>query len=162
MTRPLTEDELRVLRALWGRVALDKALAQTTLHDGAFNGRPACTFGETGPVIIYCSPRFGVATLAHEIGHAIHAVLYPESRVQWSDEKCETFALLATANACRAALRLGFVPLTDGERRDFAFHAWGTRRAGGVYRKALAEAHRIAGSPFLSRQITEAAYGRPN
>lgn len=159
--RPIWEDDLRVLRALWGRNLIDQVAASTTVLDGVFNGMPACIQEVPGAaVFIYAPVDHGIATLAHEVGHAIHFLCYPESHLQWSTEKCETFALLATANAIRQELHLGFMPMTETERRQFAAHARVTRR--GRYRGALAEAYRLAASPFLSRQVTEAAYGRPN
>lgn len=160
--RTFTEDELRVLRALWGRNALEIAAKQTLVYPGAVNGRPACLFDAEGPVYIYCDPIFGVACLAHEVGHAIHCALFPESRTAWTVERCETFALLATANALRQCLRLGLIPMTQADRAHFAFHARVVRSSGPEYRGALREAYRIARSPFLSRQVTEVALGRPN
>jgi hypothetical protein len=162
LMRVFTGDELRVLRALWGRNALEVAATGTLFMPGAFNGRPACFLTDEGQIVVYCDPVFGVACLAHEVGHAIHYTMFPESRTGWSVEKCETFAMLSTANALRQSLRLGYVPMTALDRALFALHARSARQDRGVYHGALREAYRIAKSPFLSRQITEVAYGRPN
>jgi hypothetical protein len=159
--RPITEDDFRVLRALWGRNLIEQVANFTTVLNGTFNGQPACVQqAPGGAVFVYADREFGIPTLAHEIGHAIHFLCYPESHLHWSEEKCETFALLATANAVRQDLHLGFLPMTDEERRQFAHHARAVRA--GKFRPQLRAAYKLAQSPYLSRQITEAAYGRPH
>lgn len=64
---------------------------------------------------IFCPAAAGIASFCHELGHAVHDRLFPESR-QWPVDQAEAFALLANVNATR------WRSMEPEERAFFAQH----------------------------------------
>lgn len=66
------------------------------------DGRTRIEFDDEGhlPTTLWWNPKDGFASLAHEVGHAMHLKYYPMSR-RWPTWKCEAFALLGTAKMAR-------------------------------------------------------------
>ena len=79
-------------------------------------GRSTFVSDDRSPTaFIFCPAAAGIASFCHELGHAVHDRVFPESR-GWGVEKAEAFALLADVNATR------WRSMEPGERSSFAQH----------------------------------------
>lgn len=78
----------------WGFAALkDEAEAEAAFGRALFAFEPGIKHS-----FIFLPPDRGVAAFVHEVGHAVHSKLYPESYHNWSTAKSEIFALLGQVN----------------------------------------------------------------
>jgi hypothetical protein len=115
------------------------------------SGRPAFVCDPQAVVaFIFCPQGWGVATFAHELGHAICDKLYPQSR-GWEAEQLEAFALLADVNAQR------WRTLEPSERESFSQHYRACRNSPG-YERALRWAFSLRKLP-LKEQMDAVANG---
>jgi len=108
-------------------------------------GKPAFVCDTKSDVaFIFCPVEKGVATFAHEVGHAVCDKLYPQSR-EWGIEQHEAFALLADVNVPR------YRTLEPGERQSFNEHVRACRKDP-VYERPLRWAFSLRKLP-LEKQM---------
>lgn len=97
MTRRWTPDEIDLLAYAWWPRTLWYHLPARV-----YVGGPArVEFDQENPVVtrrIYLPEDAPASAKVHEVGHALHLSIYPES-AYWSTFKCEVFAMLGIVNA---------------------------------------------------------------
>ena len=76
---------------------------------------------------IFCPATAGVASFCHELGHAVHDRVFPESR-GWPVDQAEAFALLADVNSSR------WRDMEPSERASFAQHYRACKASPNYYR----------------------------
>lgn len=92
--RSLTDAEFDAIEAAWGPLGV--AAAPLEVWDDG--GRARVEFDTDnvyGTLRMFIPAGADAAAVVHEVGHAVHLYLWPESAHSWSDEKCERFAAVA-------------------------------------------------------------------
>lgn len=129
--RPLTPEEREAVMILVGQDSWAVRPSQCfygTIPTPYGDNRHGVTMDDAGNVTLYLSDRLTV--IAHEFGHAIHAMKYPQS-FEWPAWKAEAFAMMAEARMMKH--KRYFSP---AYRAEFARHIRMSRKQGSPDHKA--------------------------